>query len=428
MTRRRRILEIVILSMLPGIFPWSATGSPASDIKQRLDNVNQKIDTISEFSGVPGVSVGVIHEKEVVHVYNHGYSNVETHQAVDSDTVFGIGSNTKSLIAAALGILVSQERLTWDTPVRDVLPEFDNGTQFSSPFRTSWNYFVWGYSLASEIIERLSGKSVPDFLSESLFTPLKLNSTTFNPGSLRTGQLAEPYAGLSDGTSFHLPKRQTFYDTFFEASGGMYSSLNDMISWSSAMLDAIEGDKAPQDSIIQQVQSIISSHAAIDNPSLRDRSYGYGWVRTQLPGIVGVIGDNADLWDKKEAPILGCKDQPLLMLYHQGSTVGYYSFVALFPDSNSAVVVLINSIALSDAADWTARTVIQALFNLNDGNDYVALAKEANVRAMKQYELLGNEIVKEQINCSRMSPADLRSFVGSYTSEEKPFTVDTKTA
>ncbi|KAK7414060.1 hypothetical protein QQX98_007092 [Neonectria punicea] len=461
------------LSLLPSIFPWSTTVSTLSEIKQRLNHVDQQINAISECSGVPGVSVGVVHQKEVIHIHNHGYSNVEKQQAIDRDTVFGIGSNTKPFIAAAIGCLVSQERLKWDTPVRDILPEFEQqnpivaklltvgdilshrsglsglgdmslafqgdgdmmlpkGDLFSlvkrfpssAPFRTNWNYFVWGYSLAGEIIEKLSGKSVPDFLSESIFKPLKLDSTTFNPDSLKAGQLAEPYAGLSDGTSFHLPKRQAFYNTFFEASGGIYSSLNDMIDWSSAMLDAIQDDKKPEDSVIKEVESIISNHAVIDNPSLRDRSYGYGWVRTQLPGVVGVIGDNADLWDIKDAPVLGCKEHPLLMFYHQGSTVGYYSFVALFPDTNSAVVVLINSIALSDAADWIARAVIQALFNLNDGNDYVSLAKEANARAIKQYELLGNEIVKEQINCSSMSPAELGSFVGTYTSEEKPFTIE----
>ena len=120
-----------------------------------------------------------------------------------TQTIYGIGSATKSLVAAAVGRLVDEKKLSWDTLVKDVSPEFqhdsppvtailtaadilwhrcglaDGGTMslafqgdgemllprsslfdlfnhspVAFPIRQSWDYFVWGYSLAGGIIER----------------------------------------------------------------------------------------------------------------------------------------------------------------------------------------------------------------------------------------------------------------------------------
>ncbi|KAH7137374.1 beta-lactamase/transpeptidase-like protein [Dactylonectria estremocensis] len=463
---------LLVLSLLFGSLAAAKTAPATLDAQHRLQNVNTQISQICGVCGVPGVSVGVVHYGKQIYTYNHGFGNVEKKQVVSSDTVFGIGSLTKSFVAAGLGKLVYEEALSWETPVREILEGFSQDNEkveemtitdilshrtglsgigdmalafqgdgdmllpknrlfslvktfrTSTPFRSTWDYFVWGYSLAGEVIEELSKKSLRDFLSDSFFKPLKLQSTTFEPDELDPGRLAEPYAGLSDGNHFHLLKRQVFEDTFFEASGGLYSSLNDMISWSITMLDAIQDDSPSPDGIVKEVQSIISSHIAIENPSLRERSYGYGWLRTQLPGPVGLIGGNADLWTIKESPILGTKDRPVLMLYHQGSTVGYYSFIALFPDTNSSVVVLTNSIGISDAADWISRVIIQALFELKDGQDYVSLAKEANRLTIADYELLSLEISALRENCTVKRPAKLESYTGTYANREKQFSID----
>ncbi|KAM0364326.1 hypothetical protein ACHAO7_009403 [Fusarium culmorum] len=64
----------------------------------------------------------------------------------------------------------------------------------------------------------------------------------------------------------------------------------------------------------------------------------------------------------------------------------------MFPQSDSAVVVLVNSIALSDAANWIARVMIKSLFNLEDDPDYMTLAKEANSKAIEEYRVLGEQV------------------------------------
>ncbi|KAH8764189.1 beta-lactamase/transpeptidase-like protein [Diaporthe sp. PMI_573] len=440
---------------------------------ESLHRVNAQIDEICLASGVPGASIGVIHKGKVVHTYNYGKGNVEDSQPTASDTVYGIGSITKSFIAVAMARLVQDGKLHWHTTVREILPGFQQKNQFLSemmtitdilshrcglaglggmnlafqgdgdmllpkdrlipminnfdslfPFRQDWSYFVWGYSLAGLIIEEVTKKTLEEFLSDSIFHPLGFESTTMSPELVESAKLSRAYAGLSGGRSFLLPKRQEFKDTFFQASGGMYSSLNDMIKWAFAMLNAVNGTAPNTESVIQDVSFILSNHAAIHNPSIRERSYGIGWVRTQLPGVVGMIGDNSGLWDVADSPEFGTKEQPILMIYHQGATVGYYSFIAIFPDTSSAVVVLTNSIALSDSADWIGRAVTKALFQFDDGQDYVALAKEANRRAMAEFDDLAGQIHTTRAACTNSMLPKLSSFVGKYNHISEPFFID----
>ncbi|KAI5925176.1 beta-lactamase/transpeptidase-like protein [Camillea tinctor] len=386
----------------------------ASPTVNRLRHANSKVDQICKASGVPGASIGVIHDGEIIHTYNYG-------------------SITKSFIAAAIARLVDENVLRWDTPVKDILPDgamnlaFEgNGNMLLSkdrlfelvnhfptlfPFLQSWSYFVWGYSIAGAIIEKVTRKSLDDYLSDTIFHPLGMNETSLTPNRLGSrGELAEPYAGLSDGISFRLPKLQAFGNTFFEASGGIYSSLNDLMTWASTILSSTDRKTPANLSAIKDVPYILSNHIAIENPSITERSYGLGWLRTQLPGVVGLIGDNANLWNIEDNPVLVIKDKPLLMIYHQGSTVGYYSLVALFPDTNSAVVI--------------ARAIIQALFNFNDDQDYVALVKEANGRTVTQHKQLADSIAELRSACRSLKPTILEPFIGRYTNKSGIFFID----
>ncbi|KAL4728801.1 hypothetical protein ACLX1H_003200 [Fusarium chlamydosporum] len=400
---------------------WSARRYEAKNsvLRDRLERVSDAVGQICDLSGVPGASIGVVHNGEIFHTFNYGKSDKGADIDMTSDTVLGVGSITKSFIAAGLSSFVNQGRISWNTTIKEILPEFKQidpfveksltisdilshrsglagfgdmniafqgdgdmlvpksslfnlietfPTQF--PLRSDWSYFVWGYALAGEVIERLSGMDLASYIGETLLQPLGLNATTFDPDSVDERKFAKPYAGLSDGTAFKLHKLQEFKDTFFEASGGLYSSVNDM--------------------------------------------------------MFGVIGDNVDLLGGIQGhPTLGSvKDERRLMIYHQGSTVGYYSFIAMFPKTESAVVVLVNSIGLSDAADWIARVMIKSLFNLQDGHDYVALAKEANANAIQEYETLKQKIngIKEACICKISTGQS--SFIGRYEHPHKPFHID----
>jgi hypothetical protein len=176
-----------------------------------------------------------------------------------------------------------------------------------------------------------------------------------------------------------LPRRFIFRESIFEAAGGLFSTVSDLLKYCKAILEA---ERQPHSSPLKNIRVILSNQIPLDNPSRDYRFYGFGWIRTQLPGIVGLQGTNAELFDSEELPLLGKDSPPMMAYYHQGSTYGYYSSIFLFPETASAVVVLTNAIPLNDAADWIAQVYVSALFGFSNPEKYVEFAMESRKRML----------------------------------------------
>lgn len=73
---------------------------------------------------VPGLAVGVIQNGETVFCAGYGVSDISENIAVTPDTVFPIGSISKSFTVAGLAMLVDAGQLDWDRPVHTTLPGF----------------------------------------------------------------------------------------------------------------------------------------------------------------------------------------------------------------------------------------------------------------------------------------------------------------
>ena len=96
----------------------------------------------------------------------------------------------------------------------------------------------------------------------------------------------------------------------------------------------------------------------------------------------------------------------------QGSLVGATSFVMLLPESESAVLVVTNTMIPNDAADWIGQLLIETLLDGPIRDDYVHLASKSVDRALMNYEELG-----EQVEAGRKPGGPIRSlgdYVGSY--------------
>lgn len=66
-------------------------------------------------AGTPGVSIGVMTKDNPIFFDNHGFRNVEKKLLITEDTIFPICSLTKAITAAALGLLVEEKRVSWDS-------------------------------------------------------------------------------------------------------------------------------------------------------------------------------------------------------------------------------------------------------------------------------------------------------------------------
>lgn len=99
--------------------PARSTAAPAADVLFR--ELDERIEAAMARYRVPGVAVGIFYEGRE-YVRGYGTANVEHPTAVDGDTLFRIGSVTKTFTGTAIMRLVEQGKVALDAPVRSYLP------------------------------------------------------------------------------------------------------------------------------------------------------------------------------------------------------------------------------------------------------------------------------------------------------------------
>ena len=101
-----------------------ATPCPGISQSEPLEGFDAYVRQAITDWGVPGLAVAVVRGGEVVFSEGYGVREIGKSDAVDSHTLFAIGSTTKAMTAAAIGMLVDEGKLGWDDPVERHLPEF----------------------------------------------------------------------------------------------------------------------------------------------------------------------------------------------------------------------------------------------------------------------------------------------------------------
>ncbi|KAJ0158063.1 Penicillin-binding protein 4 [Colletotrichum tanaceti] len=445
-------------------------GMKTTTVLERLAKAASVVDHIRTISGVPSVSVGVLHHDDVLFRDSFGYLDEAKTQRPGADTTYGIGSITKSFAAASIGKLFEEQdesSVTWSSPLEEIFPDYKpkdkrlrglvSTADFLShrtgllgdmsvaaqgdlefllppsellaaaanldtvaPFRQQWLYNNWGYSMAGAVIEKLSKKPFHEYLQEAILDPLALNRTTTAPDLGDDADFADAHSTLQDGHPIALPRRLVFKNSIFESAGGLYSTVNDLLTYAKAVL---RDERDPQPSLLKNIPMLLSNQVPLDSPSRDYRFYGMGWVRTQLPGVVGLQGDNAGLFDIDELPVLGLGSSPMMAYYHQGAAYGYYSALYMFPGTRSAVVVLTNSMPLNDPADWIAQVYVSALFGFSDGAEYIKLAEESRRRKLANVAsmMAGFDKIRKE-NPTRPQP--LETYTGEFYNEVGNFFID----
>jgi CubicO group peptidase (beta-lactamase class C family) len=111
---------------------------PAARAQEEPTDFTAALDTFIRSAlqtyGVPGAAVAVVLGDQTIFLRGYGVRRLGEPASVDENTVFQIASNTKPFTAAALGTLVDEKRLAWDTPIVSYLPEF----ALADPYPTTW--------------------------------------------------------------------------------------------------------------------------------------------------------------------------------------------------------------------------------------------------------------------------------------------------
>lgn len=122
-------LTVATLPPAPALPSSAALAAPSHDTpssghrRQAIAELEEFVHTSMETYGIPGVAVGILCGG-TEYVRGFGVTDVEHPAPVDADTLFRVGSTTKTFTATALMRLRERGLLALDAPVRAYLPEF----------------------------------------------------------------------------------------------------------------------------------------------------------------------------------------------------------------------------------------------------------------------------------------------------------------
>ncbi len=396
----------------------------AKEKSRPLAGLDAQVARAMEVFAVPGMSVAVVKDGEVVHAKGYGVRRLGEPAPVDADTLFGIASNTKAFTCTALSILAEDGRLDWDDPVTKHLPEFQMydpwvtrevtlrdlvthraglglgqgdlmwwpATEFTrreivrgirylkpvSSLRSRYAYSNVMYVAAGEVVAQVSGRSWDDFLRERIFVPLGMSRTNTSVAA-SPSNVATPHLLLEGRPSPVAPMQADNCG----AAGAINSSASDMARWLKMLLECgRRGASGGAGCVLKpdSIRRLWSAQIALATP---DPPAGLEPLRANF----AAYGLGFGLRDYR-----GYK-----LVTHTGGLPGYVSQVALVPEARLGLVILTNQEqggafravmqgilddylgAPMPAVDWTAAFSKQA--DDEAAKARAAVAKAASTRA-----------------------------------------------
>ncbi|WP_299333851.1 serine hydrolase [uncultured Psychroserpens sp.] len=354
MILKRCILFVLLVSFLT---------ANAQIEEQKLDELIQK--TLTTFD-VPGISVGVLKDGELIYTKGHGVRSLTTNKDMNANTLVGVASNSKGFTCFALAMLVDEGQLKWDDPVRKYIPEFQlhdpwvtehftvrdlvthrsglglgagdlmffpEGNNFDtndiianvkhlkpeSSFRSQFQYNNNMFIIAGEVLKRVSGLSWEDFIETRIMAPVGMSSSkaSYNRVSDRSN-IIDAHT-RADGKVIQIPHD---WSETANPAGGIMSNVVDMLTWAKFLMnDGVTADgqrliSSEQLHELWQLQTPLRVRKG-DWYNSNFRGYGLGWFLTDVKG--------------------GYKQ-----VYHTGGLIGTVTQFTMIPDLDLAIVVLTN--------------------------------------------------------------------------------------
>jgi len=310
---------------------------------------------------IPGLAMAVVSTEDILNLNTWGVRNSEESKAVDKDTVFRIASISKTFAATVAAQLVEQNRLSWDEPIHQVLPQLVLGTKSSSrqitlkhimshttglmPHAYSnmldagvmytkiqqkfhqiptvcepgdcYGYQNVVFSLISDLVESSTSRSYGEFLQREIFDPLGMKTASVGMESFIKNQNHSAPHQYYRG-KWNVSSINPAYYSVAPASG-INASIEDMSRWAQANLGAYP--EVMPDSLLK-----VQHHPVVATPG---RNYFNRW-----PGM------------NKSWYALGWRVfdyNGFRVVHHGGAVRGYRSEIALIPERGIGLVVLFNA-------------------------------------------------------------------------------------
>jgi CubicO group peptidase (beta-lactamase class C family) len=265
---------------------------------------------------VPGVTVSLVRDGQVIFARGYGYADVDRRVPVSADeTLFRAGSVSKLFVATAVMQLVEQGKLDLHADVNSYLDEFKIPATFSEPvtvanlmthtggFEDSYDgifvadasdlrplgpylaetmparvrppgelaaYSNHGFALAAHVVERVSGMSFDQYADSRIFGPLGMTRSTFRqplPSDLADG-MATGY-NYVDGAF----RPGGFEYIQVAPAGSLSTTAADMAKF---MIAHLEGGRSGEGQVLQpSMAQVMHSQHFTHDPRISGMAYGF---------------------------------------------------------------------------------------------------------------------------------------------------------
>lgn len=347
MLARLRVTPAAVLCALLALGP----GPAAAEAPGVRSTATARLADLMARRGLPGLSVAVGRDGELVWAAAFGVSDLDTKAPVTTESVFPLGSTTKTLTALVLGQLVEEGRLDLDAPIQTYVPgfpkkahpltarllaghlsgirdydhaagEYANTREFRTvqeavavfeddPLRfepgTRHQYSAYNFVLLSAAIEGAAGRPFLSAVADRIAGPLGLAHTGPNRRSAPPPGLVTGYAAGFGG----VPVRAAELDVSNKwAAGGFVSTPTEMVRLGNAVL---------QGKVVKP-----ETFTLLTTPQkLKDGTDGHGYA----------------LGFRSGRRRLAAEGPELRVVHHGGTANGAMSFFLLVPEARLVVAL-----------------------------------------------------------------------------------------
>jgi beta-lactamase class C len=352
---------------------------------KRLD---QRLEALMRGDRMIGLAVGVVENGEIRFLKGYGETVAGSGEKVTTDTVFRWASLSKGVAGDMVALLADKGKLSLYEPVAkysaslrlpggnehkatvaDLLshrlglfshandskledgidPRFLRASLYQlnaiCPPGSCWAYQNVAYDAATEVVEKLTGKSYAEAVREQLFGPLGMASASMSREGLVTARRwARPHVGGKNSKPVEVV--EPYYRV--PAAGGVNSTIKDLAIWMQAQMGIEPGVLSPR--VLEAVQT-----ARVSTPGelgrmrkfrerVRTAAYGLGWRIYDYSGHRVVA--------------------------HRGGVRGYRSLIMFDPAMKSGVVALWNG---SSGQPWGLEFEVMDMIYRLEARDWLEL-------------------------------------------------------
>lgn len=352
----KKIVTLLLAGMSLG--HYSQTYNKLSEkTKRKIDSTYNAL--IKKYK-VSGLSIGIVDRDGIVYSNGYGFSDVKNNVKASDNTIYRIGSMTKSFTALSIMQLQEKQLVSTDSSIRVYLPELkmpsryndnnqlyikdilahisglpsdvSNGFFCDSPPDIKWlihelnkqvisfpssyvhSYSNVGYGLMGEVIARTAKTSYSTYIKENIFGPLNMASSYIDKDSLLSANFSKAYV-----------KNKEIQEPMIrdQAAGLIHSNAIDMSNYLRMYLNkgSLNGiNIVSEESINEMTKNRLENLELYTN-----KNWGFG------------------LYTKPVYSKTANDSMPVNVIGHGGDTYAFHSDMAFVPELGVGVVILTNS-------------------------------------------------------------------------------------